>query len=503
MTTRRLLPIVSLLIALAGFPAPMCSQAATTYPPSSMIADLTRFHDALRDAHPGSVVDTSFDRLFTSLIAEAQTPRPPVEFFRLVMRLVARTRDGHARAYANGELRTYIWSQGLLPFHVTVQNERIFVLRNMSGASFADGSEILSINGIQSNAILSTLAQYLAVDGSSESAISYRLGGNYTSFYRVFPVVFGFAPTYSIVLRDHVTRRITEVSVAPVLDEEFLKREGARYGKLLQTWSLEEELALAPMRLEIPRNSPYAILHVHRFFRDSIDEPPSTYQGLLSGAFRRIEEAGIRRLIIDLRGNGGGDGANAAYLLSYLTDRAFTPTTRITFRGNDAYFRRLTPDSLELDDYFGLRPDRGEQLVTRADRIRELQPFQPAAAHRYSEKLVVLIDGGTISAAGMAAGLIREHTSGIFVGEEAGGYAGQSNGIRQLSIVGERTQTGINIPLAHSKFGVSGYVRGRGVVPDYTVRSSIDDMLVGRDAVVSFATALLSAESVRATRRSP
>jgi C-terminal processing protease CtpA/Prc len=103
-----------------------------------------------------------------------------------------------------------------------------------------------------------------------------------------------------------------------------------------------------------------------------------------------------------------------------------------------------------------------------------------------------LIDGGTVSAAGMAAGLLREHTSGLFVGEETGGFAGASNGIRQLSIVGAHTQTGINLPMAHSEFGVDEHLRGRGVVPDYTVSNSIHDLLVRRDAVVEFAAGLLA-----------
>lgn len=63
--------------------------------------------------------------------------------------------------------------------------------------------------------------------------------------------------------------------------------------------------------------------------------------------------------------------------------------------------------------------------------------------------------GGTVSAAGMAAGLLQQYTDAIFVGQEAGGYAGMSNGLRQLAVRGLYTDSGINLPLSHSEFAVS------------------------------------------------
>jgi C-terminal processing protease CtpA/Prc len=279
--------------------------------------------------------------------------------------------------------------------------------------------------------------------------------------------------------------------VAPITPAEFRNREQARYGGLLHAWTLEEDLAAEPLQLRVVRDSAYAQLIIRRFFKDGFDEPATAFPALLSEAFRRLEEARTPNLIIDLRGNGGGIGANVAHLVSYLVDRPFTPTTRMTFRGNDAYYRRITPDSLGLDEYFGLRPADGEFLITRSDRIGELGNFPPLGIRPYRGRVVVLIDGGTVSAAGMAAGLIRELTQASFVGREAGGYAGTSNGLRQLSVRGAHTQTGINFPLSHSEFGVSSHLRKRGVVPDYPVASSIDDMINGRDTALNFALALL------------
>jgi hypothetical protein len=485
---------VWLAFLMGALPPMLIAQERMSYQPAHMAADLVRFRDALRYAHPGFHTHESsaaFDRFFTNLLLDARKPLQPVEFYRLVLRLSARLHDGHTRAFASDDLQGYA-KHGLLPFHVMIQDQRIFVRRNLSDASLSDGSEIVSIDGVASNAILKTLGSHFGVDGLSTSGLEYRLGSKYNSFYHVYPLVFGFASTHALVVRDHTSREIRELTVARVGPGEFRKRDQTRYGNLLHAWSLEEELATEPLQLRIVRDSAYALLTIRRFFKDGFDEPATVFPTLLSDAFRRVEDARISNLIIDLRGNGGGDGANVAHLVSFLGERPFTPTTRMTFRGNDAYYARITSDTLGLDEYFGLRASDDGFVITRADRIRELGRFPPLGIRPYRGKVVVLIDGGTVSAAGMAAGLIRELTRASFVGQEAGGYAGMSNGVRQLSVRGLHTRTGINFPLAHSEFGVNPHMRKRGVVPDYPVTRSIDDMVDGRDTALNFAVALLN-----------
>jgi hypothetical protein len=491
---------VLLVVALLAAPVLSAQHDTGLYAPSAMVADLTRFRDALRAAHPGLSDDRSrddFDRFFTALLTETQRPRTPIEFYRLVLRLCTRVQDGHTRAFATGQLRQQTaYSRGLLPIHITVRNERIFVLRNLSDATIADGSEIVSIDGVPSNALLSTLREYVAADGASMTPRDYRLGSNYNSFYRVYPLVFGFHDNYTVVVRNLVSGELRNVILALLPPGEFQKREQARYGALLDTWSLEEELAQEPLSLHLASDSGYAVLRIRRFFKDSIDEPAETYSNLLAAAFQKVHDAGVKQLVLDLRANGGGDGANVGHLISYFVDRPFTPTRRIVFRGNDAYYARFTTDSLGLDDYFGLRREDDSYAVTRTDRIRELGVFAPATAYRYRGRVAVLIDGGTVSAAAMAAGLMRELTSAVFVGEETGGFAGMSNGIRQLSITGQHTETAINLPLAHSDFAVDRRRSLRGVTPDLAVMAGIQDMLEKRDVVLEAAFGLLREASV-------
>src|SRR5688500_6007554 len=98
-----LVGMLSALIAPAS-----SAQSSSAYEPAAMASDLARYHAALRDGHAALADSTSraaLDRTYASLLEEVRQPRHRVEFYRMVLRLVASVRDGHTRAFANGALR--------------------------------------------------------------------------------------------------------------------------------------------------------------------------------------------------------------------------------------------------------------------------------------------------------------------------------------------------------------------------------------------------------------
>jgi C-terminal processing protease CtpA/Prc len=124
--------------------------------------------------------------------------------------------------------------------------------------------------------------------------------------------------------------------------------------------------------------------------------------------------------------------------------------------------------------------------ATRHDALRDLKKFDPIEEHQFKGKLIVLINGGAVSAAGTAAGLFKEYTNAILVGSETSGYAGISNGVQKISILGGHTEAAITIPLLHSILAISPVIQKRGAIPDYEVSNSVEDMLENRDAALEF-----------------
>jgi hypothetical protein len=458
------------------------AQNSIVYQPRQMRADLEKFKRALINIHPGTYIHQNpeeFELLFDNLKLETSKPLEATEFYKIILRLVAGIRDGHTQAYAFGELGGLIYSQKRLPFQVYVYNQRIFIVKNMSTQEIPEGSEIFAIDGNLSNEILIEILRHYSSDGKSYSGMYHWLGGPYRPFYRLYPEIFGVQSSYNLVYRDYNTSEILTTRIDAISEDDYERMDSVKYSS--------EKPNEEAFNFTMHEEEGYAYMTIGRFIKDGFDEPENTYPDFYKKCFEEISSKNIQSLIIDLRDNGGGKASNAAYLIQYFIEKPIIPAKEISTLGNDSYFRELTGDTLNLDKSFGLTPtNKGTFKVTKTEVLRDLMEYNPINEYGYSGKLIVLINGGTTSAGAIAAGLLKEHTNAILVGEETFGYAGISNGIRQISIRGDSTETAIYLPLLHTEYDMNPEVQRRSVVPDYQLSNSLQNILSNRDNVLEF-----------------
>lgn len=253
------------------FPLSLAAQEPRLYQPRQMHADLNKFKQALEHAHPGIYTHNTpdeFNQFFKQLIAQTSTPLDAVQFYSIALQMVARLHDGHTRAFATNKLRSYINKQKLLPFHSLIQNQRIFITRNLSGNNITDGSEVIAINGISSEKIIATLLQHFSGDGLCSSCLEYRFGSSYNSFYRIFPLIFGFRPTYLLTVREYRTNKITDIEVTALSGGEFKSNEKTKYGNNLHTENIEEAMAEPAFKVDFSKDKKYALMKISRFVKD-------------------------------------------------------------------------------------------------------------------------------------------------------------------------------------------------------------------------------------------
>jgi C-terminal processing protease CtpA/Prc len=170
-------------------------------------------------------------------------------------------------------------------------------------------------------------------------------------------------------------------------------------------------------------------------------------------AFSRIEEDNIENVILDLRGNGGGDPFCASYLWSYLE------------REPQPYFSKPYGKYAELSE-----------PIKQAD-------------NNFSGGLYVLIDGSNFSTTGHFCSLLKYHGVGTFIGTETGSTYTCNAAVRVFPL--KNTKIGLKIATGSFAAAVEGLPKDRGIIPDRHVKTRLEDMKAGKDMVLEYAFSLI------------
>ena len=208
-------------------------------------------------------------------------------------------------------------------------------------------------------------------------------------------------------------------------------------------------------------------------------------------AFRTMTDQRTRRLIVDLRGNGGGTTAGIMDLLSYLVDEpirtAHKQTTRCTSLG-DVRPHMSTWQEEALDppaEMFEPDPDGdGYRLRGPANWVQLKSP-------RFQGEVVFLSDEANSSAITSFLGIVQDRQIGRIVGGPTGGSKEGPNGDVIFFLSLPASGMTVKIPGVRVHTAVRNFVPGRGVLPDVPVRVSPADLVAGRDPVMERARQLL------------
>jgi C-terminal processing protease CtpA/Prc len=114
-----------------------------------------------------------------------------------------------------------------------------------------------------------------------------------------------------------------------------------------------------------------------------------------------------------------------------------------------------------------------------------------SSAPTFTGKVLILMNGGSFSAAAQFVSQVHFHKRATFIGEESGGgYYGNSSG-RSVNVILPKTKLFVRVPLVTYYMAVREYKDyARGVMPDYPVRYSIKELLAGTDKELALALEL-------------
>jgi C-terminal processing protease CtpA/Prc len=212
----------------------------------------------------------------------------------------------------------------------------------------------------------------------------------------------------------------------------------------------------------------------------------------IENSFKLLQQKGTKALIVDLRGNGGGQDMYGALFVSYLTDQPFRYFDRIHLRTITPSFKQYSGWGSDVERKLreGTVPSApGGYLATT--NLHPGLALQSPSKHPFLGKVFVLINGGTFSTAADVCAILHSLKRAIFIGEETGGgYYGNNSGM-EPRVTLPNSGLHVRVPMFEYWNAVSGdEAERRGTRPEYVVPEKTADWLEGKDEPLETAVAL-------------
>lgn len=439
--------------------------------------DLQIMRSRLEGLHPGLYEYTpkkQMNAYFDSLFAAIKQPMSELEFLRFIKPFLIKIKDGHTNIYPSERAVEASQKQHkFIPFGVRCLGKRVFLVEQFTKQlKISPGSEILAINRQPIKDILDAfLYKYSTRDGYNETFPRYLINRVFGSAYYWY---IGQSDKFEIKYKTPEGQvNTTTVAAANPQDitQYFAKNPRKNQDEMLEFKVL---------------NGNTAYLRVSSFSTSQISSKGQSFHAFVDKSFQTIAQRKLKYLILDMRGNGGGNDALGAEIFKYLTDKPFgfyksiqTITQRIEntqyFDGGLSYFNSSVSRRLRS-------LTNGRYLVKSWPGLRR---FKPKRKNRFKGKMYVLLDGGSFSSTTEFASIIHYHKRATFVGEESGGnYHTNTSGIMPVLVL-PHSKIRVRMGLLQYRTVVGDYPKGKGILPDYPVNYTIQDVLQKRDVVLN------------------
>lgn len=488
-------PFAALLV-LAATLAPLASAAEDkkAAPPetapalleaAALRADVAILRRAYETLHPGLYrynTPAQMDSEFRALEQEFGRDRTLAEAYLAFSVFAAKVKCGHT--YANfynqrKAVQQQLFEAGRVPFYFRWLGDRMIVTRSFATDSrLVPGTEILAIDGTPVARILERLLTVARADGNNEakrrSYLEVQGNDRYEAFDIFFPLFFP-ATAADFTLRIRGKEGESEIRVphqSAAARRELQAAAGATPEEDGPVW----ELSLLEDRLALLRMPTWAL------YDSSWD-----WKAFLATTFERLEQSGIRDLVVDLRNNEGGVDVGDV-IVSHLIRQ---PVPRQVVHRRVRY--RQVPDDLVpyLDTWDPSFKNWGQAAIEEKDGFFRLRrdadddpgaPISPAKP-TFTGRLWVLVGAANSSATFEFAQTVRQNGIGKLVGQGTGGNQRGINGGAFFFLRLPNSGIELDLPLI-GQFPAEEKPDA-GLEPDIPVTPTPADIAAGRDVEIA------------------
>lgn len=477
-----------------------CSASRQAYNPDRQFtkqelqSDFRWLRQVLEEKHPSLYWYTtkdSMNQLFDSLYQSIPDSMTELRFgWRVLAPLTHAIRCGHTSFSMSKNWGRFIRGKRIpsFPLFVKTWGDTMVVTGNLNpkDSLLKPGTLITSINGLPVPEILKRIFDHLPLDGYAENVNYVRVSSNFPYYHRN---VFGISSHYRVGYLDSTGRPLlAKVPVwmpekdssekKPSVQANRIPRRQLRKERVesLRSFRIDTALQTGLMTLNTFSNSPR--LQLRRFFRRS---------------FRAMRKQELRHLVLDLRGNGGGDVNISSLLTRYVRNSPFGIADSVYSRSKN--FHPFT-QRVRMGFFSNLalifltrKRDDGMYHFGYWERHR----YKPKEKNHFNGKTWVLINGPTFSASTLFCNAVKGQQNVTLVGEEAGGGWHGNNGIMIPDITLPHTRLRVRLPF----FRLVQYQHvpkdGRGVQPDIWLPPTVEGVRNAQDRKMMLVKSLIRA----------
>lgn len=451
----------SILVFILYFIVSSNLLAQEKFSKEELTEDLSFIHEKYHKSHPNLyryISEIELDSVFLELENGISDSMTEIDFYNRIRCLSAAIKDGHTSITLSKETLSNQFREVKFPFEIKKMGDSFIILDNYSADSLIKrGDHLLEINGELINDIYEIILNRQTRDGENKTFPEWSVQNWFMAKYGLN---FGYPKEFKIKLKneqgltyDKTIQAITVDSMRVRYKDYYSKKYiKPPSGRGIYLHKLNDSIHVLRIKTF---SSSMLRKRYEQSFRKSIRE-----------IFKEINNAKPKHLLIDLRGNLGGESTNGNYLLSYLVNKPY--------------------DIVESTDMVRRKNGRSDRVIKNRGlrfRIRMAKKWNKSV---YQGQSYLMINGGSFSCSGIVASNLERYTNCQFIGQETGGNATRMSGAGDTHKL-PNTKIRIKIPVTRYTIRPENELTSHGVLPDYEITLNKDQLISYEDEELKMA----------------
>jgi Peptidase family S41 len=449
-----------------------------TFTPEEIHADMAFLKKKFEKIHPGMyhyMSREAYNKIYDSLYNATTQPMSYMDAIKHIAPLIINLKDGHTsfghkKGYFPKKTKTF-------PFVIRRLQDRFFISYNYSNdTTIIRASEILTINDEPLPQIIRKIRMLVSADNQNEASRDYYAINYFSTYFlKYYGETDSVKITYKLPQKDSLINK----KLANLSSDQTMAAFNKRYKKQFGRNNLGYKI--------IDSTAKIALIDITSFSLSYgwWDVGQRKFSKMLRSNFTKLKNDGIKHLIMDFRGNGGGYIPNIAKVLKYIAPRNFTLVDTLAFK-KKAYFTIFKPHFISLPStaWLGFMKRKGD-FMYRVNRRNGNN--QITKGLHYDNDIYFLIDGGCYSATTFTLALAKDMGIGkAYIGEQVGGATWGSFAVQWQNFKLPNTRLRIHCPLMKINHRLQNPLKTSYLQPDYEVKRNYEELIKNNINIIDF-----------------